>query len=74
MAYLSVNLDKIILLRNSRRPDIPDLAHLITVARDTRACGITVLPKSDERCIRHDDATCIADEMASWRITFELKT
>lgn len=52
---LSVNINKIALIRNSRGSNLPDIA---TVARDLEAFGadgITVHPRPDERHIRYDD-------------------
>jgi len=55
MTRLSVNLNKIALLRNSRGGDLPDL---IKVAKDCEAFGaqgITVHPRPDQRHIRYSD-------------------
>lgn len=55
MTRLSVNINKIALLRNSRGSDFPNL---LKVARDCEnfgAQGITVHPRPDERHIRYDD-------------------
>jgi pyridoxine 5-phosphate synthase len=55
MARLSVNINKIATLRNSRGGNNPDL---IQVARDCEsfgAQGITVHPRPDERHIRYKD-------------------
>ena len=55
MTHLSVNINKIATLRNSRGGNNPDL---IEVARDIEsfgADGITVHPRPDERHIRYDD-------------------
>ena len=55
MTRLSVNINKIAVLRNSRGSDIPDL---IQIAKDCEAFGaegITVHPRPDERHIRFDD-------------------
>ncbi len=52
---LSVNINKVALLRNARGGNIPDL---IQVARDCEAFGaqgITVHPRPDERHIRYED-------------------
>ncbi|TVR88335.1 MAG: pyridoxine 5'-phosphate synthase [Saprospirales bacterium] len=52
---LSVNINKVALLRNSRGGNLPDL---IQVARDCEAFGaegITVHPRPDERHIRYSD-------------------
>lgn len=55
MARLSVNINKVALLRNSRGSNLPDL---LQVARDCEAFGaqgITVHPRPDQRHIRYDD-------------------
>ncbi|MGH7043960.1 MAG: pyridoxine 5'-phosphate synthase, partial [Acetobacteraceae bacterium] len=45
MARLSVNLNKIALLRNARRTGVPDVAHFAQVALASGARGITVHPR-----------------------------
>ena len=55
LVNLSVNINKIALLRNARGGRLPDL---IQVAKDCEAFGaqgITVHPRPDERHIRYDD-------------------
>ncbi|HEY5930558.1 MAG TPA: pyridoxine 5'-phosphate synthase [Burkholderiales bacterium] len=52
---LSVNVNKIALLRNSRTLDIPGVEHLARIAIDGGAQGITVHPRPDGRHIRADD-------------------
>lgn len=55
MTRLSVNINKIALIRNSRGKNIPDL---ISFAKDIElfgAQGITVHPRPDERHIKYDD-------------------
>ena len=54
-ARLSVNINKVALLRNSRGGNLPDL---IQVARDCEAFGaegITIHPRQDQRHIRYTD-------------------
>jgi len=60
MARLSVNLNKIALLRNSRRTGVPDIAHFARIALRSGAEGLTVHPRPDERHIRRSDVTLIA--------------
>jgi len=60
MTKLSVNVNKIALLRNSRTIGIPDVVRLATIALDAGADGITVHPRPDERHIRPRDV----DELA----------
>ena len=55
MTRLSVNINKVALLRNSRGGNLPDL---VQVARDCEAFGaegITVHPRPDQRHVRYDD-------------------
>ena len=63
MARLSVNLNKIALLRNSRRTGVPDIARFARIALASGAEGLTVHPRPDERHIRHSDVTLIAELM-----------
>ena len=61
MTRLSVNLNKIALLRNARGSDYPNL---LTMARRAVAAGvhgITVHPRPDQRHIRHDDVPMLAE-------------
>ena len=56
MTKLSVNINKIATLRNSRGGDVPNL---LDVARDIQnfgAEGITIHPRPDERHILYQDA------------------
>lgn len=55
MAKLSVNVNKIATLRNSRGGNIPDLLKYTRVIMDAGAHGITVHPRSDERHITKKD-------------------
>lgn len=72
MTRLSVNLNKIALLRNSRRHGVPDLLRFATLTRQAGADGITVHPRPDERHIRRDDVLALAELMKPWRPHFEL--
>jgi pyridoxine 5-phosphate synthase len=72
MARLSVNLNKIALLRNSRRTGVPDLLRFGRIAHDAGADGLTVHPRPDERHIRRDDVFAIAELMRPWRPGCEL--
>lgn len=55
MICLSVNLNKIALIRNSRDGNYPDVSHFARIAIDAGANGITVHPRPDQRHIRPDD-------------------
>ena len=72
MARLSVNLNKIALLRNSRRTGVPDVLRFARIAHDAGADGLTVHPRPDERHIRRDDVFRLAELMRPWRPAFEL--
>ena len=60
MIALSVNLNKIALLRNARgaaaRPELLDFARL---AMEAGASGLTVHPRPDQRHIRIDDVPAL---------------
>jgi len=58
MIKLSVNVNKIALLRNARSLDlnIPDVCEMTGVIAVAGANGITVHPRPDQRHIRYDDA------------------
>ncbi|NNC96003.1 MAG: pyridoxine 5'-phosphate synthase [Chitinophagales bacterium] len=54
-AKLSVNINKIALLRNARGANIPDLLQFAKDCEEFGADGITVHPRPDERHVRYDD-------------------
>ena len=56
MAKLSVNINKIATLRNSRGGSVPDLLKVATDVQRFGAQGVTVHPRPDERHIRYHDA------------------
>jgi pyridoxine 5-phosphate synthase len=56
MAKLSVNINKIATLRNSRGGNVPDLLKVAKDVQQYGAQGITVHPRPDERHIRYQDA------------------
>ena len=57
---LSVNVNKIALLRNQRPLDIPNVVRLAEIALDAGAHGITVHPRPDERHVRGHDVVELA--------------
>lgn len=63
---LSVNVNKIAQLRNTRHLGIPSVVRLATLALEAGAQGITVHPRPDERHIRAHDVHDIAALMAQW--------
>jgi pyridoxine 5-phosphate synthase len=72
MARLSVNLNKVALLRNSRHTGVPDVLHFARTAHDAGADGLTVHPRPDERHIRRSDVPALAELMRPWRPQCEL--
>ncbi|MEO7729297.1 MAG: pyridoxine 5'-phosphate synthase [Burkholderiales bacterium] len=61
MTRLSVNLNKIALLRNQRTLGIPSVTRAATIALDAGARGITVHPRPDGRHIRRTDVRELSD-------------
>ena len=61
MAVLSVNLNKVALLRNSRTIGIPSVVEAARTCIEAGAMGITVHPRPDERHIRTQDVYELAD-------------
>ena len=55
MTKLSVNINKIALIRNSRKGDNPSLEFFSRKIIESGADGITVHPRPDQRHIRADD-------------------
>ncbi len=64
---LSVNLNKIATVRNSRGGMVPSVLAAVDVCVDAGAPGITVHPRSDERHITAADVREIAVRLAPWR-------
>ena len=59
MTQLSVNINKIATLRNSRGGDVPNLLKVATDLQSYGAQGITIHPRPDQRHIRYDDALAL---------------
>lgn len=59
MTRLSVNINKIALLRNSRGGNLPDLVQVAKDCETFGAHGITVHPRPDQRHIRYDDVPAL---------------
>ncbi|MGB5324216.1 MAG: pyridoxine 5'-phosphate synthase [Pseudomonadales bacterium] len=57
---LSVNVNKIALIRNSREGNNPDLVEFARLCLDNGAAGITVHPRPDQRHIRPEDCSALA--------------
>jgi pyridoxine 5-phosphate synthase len=60
MINLSVNLNKIAVLRNSRGGNIPDVLQAARMVIDAGCHGITVHPRPDGRHIKHRDVLDLA--------------
>jgi pyridoxine 5-phosphate synthase len=63
---LSVNVNKVALLRNTRHLGIPSVVKAATLALEAGANGITVHPRPDERHIRAQDVHDLAALLAHW--------
>lgn len=61
MTKLSVNLNKVALLRNQRDVGYPDLIEHAQLILDAGAHGITVHPRPDERHVRKSDIPALAE-------------
>ncbi len=61
MAKLSVNVNKVATLRNTRQLNIPSVVHAATICLEAGAHGITVHPRPDQRHIRPDDVRNLAE-------------
>ena len=66
-AKLSVNVNKIATVRNSRGGSIPSVVQAVDVCINAGSPGITVHPRGDERHIRADDVRELARHLASRR-------
>lgn len=65
MTRLSVNINKVALLRNSRTGNYPDLYQFAKDCESYGAQGITVHPRPDERHIRYSDIPILKDLVTS---------
>ena len=65
MTRLSVNLNKVALLRNSRTLGIPSVVGAGIIVLDAGARGLTVHPRPDQRHIRPQDVFDLADLVRS---------
>ncbi len=64
MARLSVNVNKVATLRNSRGGQVPSVLEAVRVCIAAGAPGITVHPRADRRHITPEDVREIAGELA----------
>ena len=63
---LSVNLNKVALVRNTRHLGIPSVERAATLCLRAGAHGITVHPRPDERHIRPDDVRDLHRLLQAW--------
>ncbi len=61
MTKLSVNINKIALIRNAREGNLPDIFKIARDIEQYGADGITVHPRPDERHIRYSDIPVLKD-------------
>lgn len=66
MSRLSVNLNKVALVRNTRPLGIPDVVRFGRIALEAGAAGLTVHPRPDERHIRPHDVRDLARLLKDW--------
>jgi pyridoxine 5-phosphate synthase len=64
--HLSVNLNKVALVRNTRHLGIPSVTRAATLCLQAGAQGITVHPRPDERHIRATDVADLSALMHAW--------
>jgi pyridoxine 5-phosphate synthase len=63
---LSVNVNKVALVRNTRHLGIPSVERAATLCLQAGAQGITVHPRPDARHIRPDDVYALAKLLKAW--------
>ena len=63
---LSVNLNKVALVRNTRHLGIPSVTRAATLCLQAGAGGITVHPRPDERHIRAADVRDLSELLRAW--------
>lgn len=64
--HLSVNLNKVALVRNTRHLGIPSVTRAATLCLQAGAHGITVHPRPDQRHIRDSDVFDLAELLKDW--------
>ena len=71
MTNLSVNLNKVALIRNTRNIGIPSITKMAQICIDAGAKGITVHPRPDQRHIRPGDVYDLQDVVTSVEFNIE---
>ncbi len=70
---LSVNVNKIAVLRNSRGGNAPEVLEAARVCLDAGAHGITVHPRPDQRHIRPEDVYALSELTAARGVEFNIE-
>ena len=65
MTQLSVNINKIATLRNSRGGNVPNLLSVVVDLQGYGAQGITIHPRPDQRHIKYDDALALPEVLTT---------
>ena len=63
---LSVNLNKVALVRNTRHLGIPSVTRAATLCLEAGAAGVTVHPRPDARHMRSEDVIDLAELLKAW--------
>ena len=71
MTNLSVNLNKVALIRNTRNIGIPSITKMAKICIDAGAKGITVHPRPDQRHIRPGDVYDLVDVVTAVEFNIE---
>ena len=72
MTVLSVNLNKIAVLRNSRGGGVPDICQAAQTCIESGCGGVTVHPRPDLRHVRPDDVRALA-AMLRGRVEYNIE-
>lgn len=73
MTLLSVNVNKVAVLRNARGGRDPDVVRAARACLDAGAHGITVHPRPDARHVRADDVLALAGLTREYGVEFNLE-
>ena len=73
MTVLSVNVNKIAVLRNARGGDAPDVVRAARACLNAGAHGITVHPRPDARHVRHGDVLALSALCRERDVEFNLE-
>jgi pyridoxine 5-phosphate synthase len=74
MTKLSVNLNKVATLRNTREVGIPSIIHAARLCIDAGAHGLTIHPRPDQRHIRPDDVHDLAELLKAYpKVEFNIE-